>query len=339
MSLNRSPGRPASTSCPSNPRGPRFQLAQVPEVFGRGEKLDAEYPPSVEIASDLKARGGVWIEADTTGCWDLPVWVAHNLIDSVRLADQRFGRDGFFEETRGQRPRDAAVYAGARGAGRWSEYVYYQLLNCGLRIPPTAGSGSGDVPNPPGHNRVYAYCGQYFSYTKWWEALRQGRVVVTNGPLLRPFVEGHPPGHLFQGDAGTMRSLKIDLQLATKEKIEYLELIKNGEIALTVRLDEFVDRQGRLPPLEFKQSGWFLVRAVTEAAKTYRFATSGPFYVQIGTEPRRSRRAAEFFREWVRQRAGQIRKIPDEDQQRHVMKFHRQAHEFWNQLVNTANAN
>ncbi|MDH3717545.1 MAG: CehA/McbA family metallohydrolase [Planctomycetota bacterium] len=315
-----------------------YQLDGVPELYARREKLDAEYPAAVEIARELKQRGAVWVEADTAGCWDLPVWVAHDLIDSVRLADQRFGRDRFFAETRGQRPRDAAVYGGAHGAGRWSEHVYYQLLNCGLRIPPTAGSGSGDVPNPLGHNRVYAYCGEYFSYTKWWEALSSGRVVVTNGPLLRPFVEGHPPGHVFQGDAGTNLQLNVDLQLATKEKVEYLELIKNGELAMTVRLDDYVDRQGRLPPLEFKASGWFLVRAVTEAAKTYRFATSGPFYVQIGSQPRCSRRAAEFFRDWVQQRARQIKKIPDEEQQQQIMNYHRQAHEYWNKLVETANA-
>ncbi len=315
-----------------------YQLEEIPPQFARGARLDQEFPSSVEIASQLKQGGEVWVEADMAGCWDLPLWVAHDLIDSVRLADQRFGRDRFFEDTSGQRPRDAAIYGGGNGAGRWSEYVYYQLLNCGLRIPPTGGSGSGDVPNPLGHNRVYAFCGDYFSYPKWWEALRAGRVVVTNGPLLRPFVEGHPPGHVFRADPGAILRLNVELQLATKEKVEYLELIKNGELAKTVRLDEYVNRQGRLPTLDFKTSGWFLVRAVTEVAKTYRFATSGPFYVQFGSQPRCSRRAAEFFTGWVEQRAAQIEKMKDQEQREQILGYHRHASQYWQQRVETANA-
>src|SRR5690606_42142849 len=54
-------------------------------------------------------------------------------------------------------PRDLALFPGPHGNGRWSQEIYYHLLNCGLRIPPTAGSGSGVGPNPVGYNRVYVY--------------------------------------------------------------------------------------------------------------------------------------------------------------------------------------
>ncbi|NIP87412.1 MAG: hypothetical protein GTO03_18410 [Planctomycetales bacterium] len=314
-----------------------FPLAEVPPLLAGEEPREAEAASAIQLARQLRASGEVWIEADTTGAWDLPVWIAHDLLDSVRLADQRFGRQRFFPEKMGQRPPEGAIYEGPRGAGRWAEHVYYQLLNCGFRIPPTAGSGSGDVPNPPGHNRVYVYCGEYFSYAKWWEALRAGRVVVTNGPLLRPSVEGHPPGHVFRTDAGTVRRLQIDLQLATKDKIEYLELIQNGELAATVRLEDDAGREGRLPFLEFDASGWFLVRAVTEAAGTYRFATSGPYYVEIGPAPRCSRRAAEFFQAWVAQRQAQITKM-GKAAPRGAIEEQRRAEAFWSQRVEMANA-
>lgn len=35
------------------------------------------------------------------------------------------------------------------------------------------------------------------TWDAWWEGLREGKVVVTNGPL-RPKVNGQPPGHVFQ---------------------------------------------------------------------------------------------------------------------------------------------
>ena len=45
-----------------------------------------------------------------------------------------------------------------------------------------------------GYNRVYVHCGESTDVRGWWEGLRAGRVVVTNGPLLRPRVNGELPG-------------------------------------------------------------------------------------------------------------------------------------------------
>jgi hypothetical protein len=58
------------------------------------------------------------------------------------------------------------------------------VLNCGLRIPPSAGSGSGVLPNPVGYNRVYVHLDEQLTYDGWWQGFKQGRSLVTNGPLL-----------------------------------------------------------------------------------------------------------------------------------------------------------
>ena len=89
-------------------------------------------------------------------------------------------------------------FPGSSGNGRWTETIYYHLLDCGLRIPPTAGSGSGQLPI----RWATTDC------TSTWDRidLRKmvgcscaGRVTVTNGPFIRPNVEGEMPGHVFQG--------------------------------------------------------------------------------------------------------------------------------------------
>ena len=54
--------------------------------------------------------------------------------------------------------------------------------------------------------------------------------------------------------------------------------------------------------LHFDRSGWFLVRAVTDLPKTYRFAMTGPYYVEIGPQRRISKSAAQFFVDWVYER-------------------------------------
>jgi hypothetical protein len=44
------------------------------------------------------------------------------------------------------------------------------------------------------------------------------------------------------------------------------------------------------------------VRALTERTDTFCFASSAPFYVEIGGAPRVSRAAAKYFETWVGER-------------------------------------
>ena len=65
--------------------------------------------------------------------------------------------------TRARRGASRGSSSGCRprsGNGYWSQEIYYHLLNCGLRLPPSAGSASGVLPNPVGYNRVYVHVGQ-----------------------------------------------------------------------------------------------------------------------------------------------------------------------------------
>jgi len=205
-----------------------------------------------------------------------------------------------------------------------------------LDTPPSAGSGSGVAPNPAGYNRMYVHVDGPFDYQQWWKSLRAGRVVITNGPLLRPSVRGKLPGHVFHGEEGEPLEFEIGLTLSTRQPISYLELVKNGQVEHSVRIADFA-KEGRLPKLQFDRSGWFLVRAVTDLPKTYRFAMTGPYYVEIGYERRISKQAAEFFFEWVYERARQI-KLADPKQHAEALSYHRTARDFWRDIISRANA-
>jgi len=115
-----------------------------------------------------------------------------------------------------------------------------------------------------------------------------------------------------------------------------LEIIKNGKVVEAVRFDQYA-KSGKLPILHFDQSGWFLIRAVTDVGNTYRFAMTGPYYVEMGYKPRISKKAAQFFLDWVLQRAKQI-KLDDPGQQSEVMEYYRQARDFWQGMLSKANA-
>jgi hypothetical protein len=303
-----------------------------------------EYPCSVKYAEQALETPDVHIDAEKPFWWDMPVWIANGKVHSMGLANNHQYRDGAMDNEAWGKPRETAHYPGPQGNGRWSEHIYYELLNCGLRIPPSAGSASGVLPNPVGYNRVYVHCGEELTWEKWWKGLRQGKVVVTNGPLLRPRVfgpgagrEGAMPGHVFHAEQGQSLELQIELNLSTRDPIEYLEIVQDGHSVQDVRLDQLAKAAGKLPPVKFDRSGWFLIKAVTSNPKTFRFASTGPYYVEIGYEPRVSKKAAQFFVDWVYERAGRI-KLDDLAQKEEVLQYHRQARDFWRKKLEAANA-
>jgi hypothetical protein len=264
---------------------------------------------SLAVINEARARNAR-VVARIPYAWDMPIWLAGGQLDAICLINHHALREDVLDKEDDGRPRDRSLFPGRTGNGRWAEAVYYHILNCGLRIPPAAGSGSGTNDNPVGTNRVYVYCGQEFSHDGWWDGLEAGRVFVTNGPLLRPTVEGHPPGYVFRLDEGRSITLEIALDLATRVPVEYLQIVKNGVVESEVRLADWTKQKGRLPPIHFDASGWFLVRAVTTNQRTYQFASSGPYYVEQGSQPRVSRRSVQFFLDWIDAAEARLQEMP-----------------------------
>lgn len=264
---------------------------------GEGVSLAPTQVAAESAAPVLKVESHALLR--TPFAWDLPVWLAKDELSAIMLIDRQTLRGDVIDDETDGPPRDRVLFSGKTGRGRWAEVVYYHVLECGLRIPPAAGSGTGANDSPLGANRVYAHCGDKFTAERWWDALEAGRVFVTNGPLLRPMVEGKLPGYVYHFREGKRLSLEIALNLATREPVEYLEIIKNGNISAEVRLDQWAKLGGRLPPLEFVDSGWFLIRAVTTNRNKYQLALSGPYYVERAGRSRISRQSVQFFLDWI----------------------------------------
>ena len=307
----------------------------LPRPMKLGDPGD-EFPPTLRYVEAARKHPGAWIDMSRPFGWDLPMLVAHGQVDSIQVAHGQICRSKLISTEEGGKGRDVKRYPGPSGTAKWSQEIYFRLLDCGLRVPPSAGSGSGVSPNPVGYNRVYVHVDGELTCAKWWENFRAGRVTITNGPLLQPTVRGQLPGHVFQERKGRPVEFEIGLTISLREPINYLEIIKNGRVEQEIRFDEYA-KTGRLPKLRFDQSGWFLIRAVTDQPKTYRFGMTGPYYVEMDYERRISKRSAEFFLDWVLERARQIR-LEDPDQRRQVLECHRKARDFWRDLVSRANA-
>ena len=311
-----------------------FNLRRPLDLAG----AELEYPSPMTFVAEARrqAGAGAWIDVEKPFWWDVPVWLASGQVDSMGLANNHMNRSGMYADEAWGRPRDAKRLPPPRGNGFWTQEIYYETLNCGLRIPPSAGSASGVLNNPLGYNRMYVQLDGGLSYTGWWDALRAGRVFVTNGPLLRVRADGRPPGHVFTGEEGEALEIKLDVALTARDAISSLEIIKDGQIERRVPYDEWA-RTGTLGRVRFDQSGWFLVRTIADNPETFRFASTGPYYVEIGAVRRRiSKSSARFFRDWVRDRAGRL-ELDDPGRRREVLRHLAAAEQFWEDLLAKAN--
>ena len=64
------------------------------------------------------------------------------------------------------------------------------------------------------------------------------------------------------------------------------------------------------------------MRTIADNPETFRFASTGPYYVEIGAAPRRiSKSSAQFFRDWVRERAGRL-ELEDPGRRQEVLRHH-----------------
>ena len=277
-------------------------------LFGEGGRLfsqlelqklerDASSLSTIDSAAEEDAD----VVALTPYAWDLPLWIAADRLTAVQVLHRQTWPDKRHPNEGWGKRRNKSLYPGKQGNGVYSETIYHHLLNCGIRIPPAAGSGSGSNSLPVGLNRVYVDCGTEYSEAEWFAGLRSGRVVITNGPLLRVNVEGQSPGHVFHLDRDEQRSFQIALSLSFYERapVEYLEIVKNGRVEVNIRLSDLAKKKGQLPPLEFDASGWFLVRAITSSTETYQYASTGPYYVEQNYQPRISRERVEYFLNWL----------------------------------------
>jgi len=297
-----------------------------------------EYPSPMKFLAEARRHDGAWVDIEKPFWWDVPVWVASGQVDSIGLANNHMCRDRMYENEAWGRPRDAQRLPPPRGNGFWTQEIYYHLLNCGLRLPPSAGSASGVLPNPVGYNRVYVHTGPTLDYQAWWKGLRAGRSFVSNGPLLRCRANGQLPGHFFSApDSGSV-PVRIDALLTSRDPVLAFEIIRDGCLERSVSLEEWRKNNGSLGELEFTQSGWFLVRVIAEDPRTFRFASTAPFYVEAGPSQRRvSRTSARFFVEWVRERLARV-KVADAGQLEEVLSHHRRAQAFWAAKLAEANA-
>lgn len=266
---------------------------------------------------------------------DVPVWLASEKVDSIVVLGDHLSASPvpriqpFFDPVPDR-------FIGKLGPGRLVEYLYWQVLEAGLRIPPSAGSGYGQAGRMLGYNRVYA---NIASPTRegWWRALGAGQTFVTNGPLLRAEVNGKLPGTVFHASGDNPLSIEVTAKLTVADPVDYLDVVFNGKAIYQARLDEYARQGGKIPKLEVSQSGWLVVRVVTSVGDTYRLASTAPFYVEFEQRPRVSQKAVEMFQQWL-SKAEEDLNARDAAAKAAYSPYMAAARKFWDARAELANA-
>jgi hypothetical protein len=301
---------------------------------------EREYPSPLAFVAEAKRRNpSVWIDIEKPFWWDVPTWLASGQMSSIGIANNHMCRAQMYPSEAWGKPRDARRLPEPRGNGFWSQEVYYHILESGLRLPPSAGSASGVLPNPVGYNRVYVRLDEPFSSQAWFRGLARGRSFVTNGPALLVTADGDDPGASIELRPGERRTIRLAIRLVTQDPITHIEVIQNGAVIKTIPCSGDV-QQRHAATLSVDQSGWFLVRAITDEKHTFRFASTAPWFVVVrGAEPRISRKSAQFFLDWVDERIARVAaNVVDESEQRAVLLWHEKARTFWTERTRIANA-
>jgi hypothetical protein len=277
------------------------------------------FPSSLVYAEKPDKSGERWIDAEKPFWWDFPMWVAHGAVDSVGIAHNHMHRNGVLENEAWGRPRNLAKYPGPQGNGRYSQDIYYHLLNTGIRLPPSAGSASGVLPNPVGYNRVYVHIDGEFTYAKWKAGLKAGRSFVSNGPLLRAKANGQWPGTILRTNG--VLSIHLEAKLDSLDPIATVELVRNGQAELIT-----------LPAtITIRESGWFLLRVIADLPHTFRFASTAPWYVELDKPMSPRAESTGFFIDWCRERIAilQSLNILSPEKKKEVLRPWQEAEKFW----------
>jgi len=186
--------------------------------------------------------------------------------------------------------------------------AWYKLLNCGFRVPISAGPDS--FLNIPCHlvagaGRVYVQTRPTLDYGEWIEAFRRGHSFATNGPLLDFTVDGLGPGHEIHASAAG-RLVEIKGQAHSIVPMESLEIILNGRVLEQVWARGDRTEVAIARTFNVNESGWLGLRVRAPGHRLAPndrevYAHTSPVYVSVEGQSPGERDAARFFVEQIDQ--------------------------------------
>ncbi|MCI0378453.1 MAG: CehA/McbA family metallohydrolase [Gemmataceae bacterium] len=209
--------------------------------------------------------------------------------------------------------------------------IWYRLLHCGFRLPPSAGTDvflNRIFSNLPGGDRVYVHVGGVKAdkdglYADWIDGLKKGRSFVSNGPMLEFTVDGKSVGEVVK--IAAPKSLKARIRVDSHLPLDKAELIVNGKVAPMPPWPKNSVSGVMEMDVDVMQSGWIALRASgpghPDSPLPALYAHTAPIYVEVASVPTRSRADALFFLNWIDELSVIVRtrdRVPNDELRKHV---------------------
>jgi hypothetical protein len=171
---------------------------------------------------------------------------------------------------------------GSLGVERW-----FDFLNLGYKLTPSAGSDAPYLDHHPGSVRNYVYVGSDYSVQKWFDQLKAGHTFVTNGPMLQLTVNGSPMGSEIRIKPGDMLTITAVATLNPDiDRLRKLELLEQGDLVAAADSDKGAGRLELVHRVKATHGTWFVLRASggngrTQTEGSSVAAVSAPVYVDV----------------------------------------------------------
>ena len=266
----------------------------LPDYVGYVNTAAASLYPSNATVIDLAhAQGGIGGYVHPFDSYPEPSDSATGLTNELPI-DAALGRVDYYE---------VVGFSDHMASAR----VWYQLLNCGFRIPAGAGTDAmanfASLRGPVGVTRVFVNAGRKLDYDRWIASLRAGKTFATNGPLLDLSVNGQGIGSVLNL-SGLAPMVTVTVGLKSIVPVDHLEVVQNGEVVASVPLGGTRTSASVTLELPVERSGWLTLRAWSDHATPpvldiYPFATTSPIYLTVGGKPARSSADAAYFLAWI----------------------------------------
>jgi hypothetical protein len=211
---------------------------------------------------------------------------------------------------------------------------WYDCLNAGFRLTPTAGTDwtggwSWSSPNSvPGSTRFYTQVEGRLTYPAWLKGVRSGRTFLTNGPILEFRVDGKGVGEELSlkspGRVVVEGRVRFD---PARDAVERLEVIQNGEVIQSFpRAREAAEIHCKLQH-EVKEASWLALRSTgTRPGEQTAWlppigeprpslAHSAPIYVSLKHSPEMGAhpRAKALARMWLERLKALENRLADDE--------------------------
>lgn len=182
--------------------------------------------------------------------------------------------------------------------------VWYRLLNCGFRIPASAGTDcflNRLRSKLPGEDRVYVRIPGEFSYQRWIDGLQAGNTFVTNGPMMELSVDGREPGE--QVNLDRPGEVRLKGRVRSRHPLNRVEIVCNGQVVVEAKpsgqtRDVSIDER-----ISISTSGWIALRAAGEDHPDQPYGSvfghTSPVYLEVAGHPVDARKEGQYFVNWI----------------------------------------